>query len=399
MKKWIASLLYAGLLMIMPVSLMAQEVIKIGVLAPLDLPVGKGLRNGVQMAAEEINASGGILGKKVELIIADDKMKPVIGAYEYTRLATQEKVSAVLGTFASEVALAVLDQVPKHKVPFIGGTATPEVTEKVKQNYDSLKYVFKVFHNGYELADFSSEWLIREMVKKRGLKRFALIVENANWARPVAAKWEKDIKDAGALIPVIEYFDKNTKDFTPMFAKIAEAKCEMTCILTALTDASALIMQWADSKGTLLGGMSGSFTTAWKTTDGKALSMISLSFPGVFGVNARDKTFSAKYLEKYKIVPEYTSIYVYDALYLLKHAVERAKSVEADAIVDAMEKTDYEGVAGRWVFDKASHHSRFGPGFRQFMIMQWQPGEKACVIYPDEHKTCEMILPPWKQEK
>jgi branched-chain amino acid transport system substrate-binding protein len=391
---WLA--LYAGLLMIMPVSLMAQEVIKIGVLAPLDIPVGKGLKNAVEMATEEINDSGGILGKKIELVIADDKMKPVIGAYEYTRLATQEKVAAVLGTFASEVALAVVEQVPKYKVPFIGGTATPEVTEKVKQNYDSLKYVFKVFHNGYEIADFSSEWLIREMIGKRGLKSFALIVENANWARPVAAKWERELKDAGALMPVIEYFDKNTKDFKPMFAKIAEAKCEMICILTAIIDASPLITQWADSKGTLLGGISGSFTTAWKNTDGKALSMISLSFPGIFGLNAKDKAFSAKYLEKYKVTPEYTAPYIYDSLYILKAAVEKAKSIEADAIVDAMEKTDHEGIMGRWIFDKASHHSKFGPGFRQFMMMQWQPGEKACIIYPDENKTCEMIFPQWK---
>ncbi len=396
MKKWIASVLYAGLIMIMPISLMAQDVIKIGVLAPLDLPVGKGIQNGAEMAAEEINASGGILGKKVELLIADTKLKPVIGAYEYTRLATQEKVAAVLGTYISEVALAVIEQVPKHKVPFLSGSATPELTEKVKQNYDSLKYVFRTYFNSYEMADFSSEWLVSDLIKKRGLKRFALMAENANWARPVAAKWEKDIKDAGAVIANIEYFDKTTKDFKPIFARIAESQCEMICVLTAITEASAFLNQWTESKGPLMGGIIGSFRMAWKVSDKTAVSLISLSFPGIFPIKAKDMVFQDKYLGKYKIIPEFTSPHFYDALYMLKAAIERAKSVDPDAITDAMEKTDYIGVMGRWVFDKASHHSKFGPGYRQFMTMQWQPDGKACVIYPDEHKTCEMIFPQWK---
>ncbi len=394
MKKIIAIL--SVLFVLLPMISMAEDVIKVGVLAPLDIAVGKGIRNGVEMAAEEINASGGILGKKIELIVADTKLKPVIGAYEYTRLATQEKVVAVLGTYVSEIALAVLEQVAKHKVPFLAGSATPELTEKVKQNYDSLKYVFRVYFNSHELADFSSEWLVNDLIKKRGFKRFAMMIENANWARPIAAKWEKDLKDAGATIPVIEYFDKETKDFKPIFAKASEAKCESICVLTAITEASAFVTQWMESKGPLMAGIIANFRTAWKTSDKAAISIISVSFPGIFPLKSKDTVFQNKYLKKYNIDPEFTSPHFYDAMYMLKAAIERAKSVEADAIVEAMEKMDYEGVMGRWVFDKASHHAKFGPGFRQFTMTQWQPDEKVCVIYPDENKTCDMILPTWK---
>lgn len=394
MKRIIAVL--SALFILLPMISMAEEIIKVGVLAPLDTGIGKGLRNAAEMAAEEINAAGGIMGKKVVLVIADTKMKPVIGAYEYTRLASQEKVAAVLGTAASEVAVAVLEQVPKYKVPFLGGTATPEITEKIRQNYDSLKYAFKIFHNGYELADFTSEWLISDAVKKRGFKRFALMVENANWARPVASKWEKDIKAAGAEVCASEYFDLQTKDFKPIFSRISEAKCEMICVLSAFVNVTAFLPQWAESRGPVMSGIIGSFSTAWKSTEGKSSSLISISFPGIFPVKAKDAAFLNRYLEKYKIIPEYTSPYVYDALYLFKYAVEKAKSVDADAIVSAMENSDYGGVMGRWVFDKASHHSKFGPGFRQFMMMQWQPGEKACIIWPEENKTCDMILPQWK---
>jgi branched-chain amino acid transport system substrate-binding protein len=390
------TLICLALLFFLPTFAEAEEAIKIGVLAPLDISVGKGLKNGIEMAAEEINASGGILGKKIELVVADTKLKPVIGAYEYTRLASQEKVAAVLGTFSSEEALAVLEQVPKYKVPFLTGSAMPEITEKVKQNYGSLKYVFRVYFNSYELADFSSEWLISDLIGKRGFKRFAFMLENANWARPIAAKWEKDLKDAGATIPVIEYFDKETKDFKPIFTKITEAGCETICVLTSITDASAFLTQWMESKGPLMAGIIGSFRTAWNTSGSKAVSLITTSSQGIFYVKGKGMAFRDKYFERYKIAPEYTSLYFYDAMYMLKSAIERSKSVEADAIVDAMEKTDYTGIMGRWVFDKASHHSRFGPGFRQFMMTQWQPDEKVCVIYPDENKTCEMIFPQWK---
>jgi len=397
---WVSIL--AGLfltLAILPETAKTEDIIKIGVLAPLDLPAGKGIKNGAAMAAEEINASGGILGKRVELVIADTKLKPIIGAYEYSRLASQEKVAAVLGTFSSEVALAVVEHVPKYKVPFLAGTATPKIAEKVKENYDSLKYVFKFYLNSYEMSDFSSEWLISELVKKRGFRRFAMMIESAVWVNPIVEKWEKELKAAGADIPVSEYFYKETKDFKPIFAKITEAGCEAICVISAHVNASAYIGEWADAKGPLMVGVTGSFQTAWETTDGKALSLISLFFPGVFGLSPKDKAFCDNYLAKYKTAPEVYSPYPYDALYMLKAAIEIAKSAEADAIVDAMEKIDYEGVMGRWVFDKASHHSKFGPGFRQFIMMQWQPDKKACVIYPEDNKTCELIFPPWYEKK
>jgi len=384
---------------LMPQTLQAEEVIKVGVLAALDFPAGKGTQNAAQMAAEEINASGGILGKKIELIIADTKLTPIIGAYQYTRLAAEEKVAAVLGTWSSEVALAVLEEVPKYKVPYLTGASTPEITEKVKLNHDALKYVFKMYFNSYEMADFSAEWLIAEMVKKRGCRRFGFLIEEAKWAHPLAEKWKKELNAAGAEILVTEYFYTATKEFTPVFVRMKEAGCEAVCAFSAHVDASAYIRQWVDAKGPVMIGLVASFPTAFKASDNKAVSLVSLSWPGTFPVREKDRVFHGKYWEKYKIGPEYNASHIYDALYMFKAAVERAKSTDADALVEALENTDYEGVMGRWVFDKDSHHSKFGPGFREFMMMQWHPDEKACIIWPENIKTCEMILPPWYEKK
>ncbi|MEZ4527438.1 MAG: ABC transporter substrate-binding protein [Desulfobacterales bacterium] len=379
-------------------TLQAEEVIKVGVIANLDYPAGVGTKNASEMAAEEINASGGIMGKKLELVIADPKLNPTMGAYEYIRLATEEKVAAVFGTWSSEMAMEILKEVPKYKVPYLVGVSTPEVTEKVKQNYDSLKYVFKMYFHSDEMADFSSEWLISEMVKKRGFKRFGFLVEDAKWAHPLAAKWEKDLKAAGAEIPVREYFYIKSKEFTPIFSQMKESGCQAACVFSAHVDASAYIGQWADVKGPMMIGLVASFPTALKASDNRAVSLVSLSWPGTFPVREKDKIFHDKYWEKYKIGPEYNATHVYDALYMFKAAAERAKSLDADALAEALEQTDYDGVMGRWVFDKASHHPKFGPGFRQFMMMQWQENEKACIVWPEDVKTCDLILPPWHEK-
>lgn len=393
MKKIMAIL--SVLFLLLPMIAMAEEIIKIGVLAYPENPKGMAIRQAVGMAAEEINSNGGIPGKKIALVFADTKLKPAIAAYEYTRLADQEKVSAVIGAMSSEEVLAIAEQVPKYKVLFLPtGSASPEVTDKIRQNYDSLKYIFRIFHDSHELADFSSEWIVEEIVKKRGLKNIALMIENAVWSRAIASKYEKDIKSAGANVSVSEYFYTETKDFKPIFSKMSN--CEAVCVLSAHVDASEYIKQWADVKGPLMIGITGTFATAWKDTEGKALSLISMSFPGIFGVNAGDKAFHDKYIEKYKVIPEYTAPYSYDALYILKTAIERANSAESGALVDAMEKTDYNGIMGRWVFDKASHHPKFGSEYRQFLMAQWHPRGKVCMLWPETSKTCDMILPSWK---
>ena len=124
-----------------------------------------------------------------------------------------------------------------------------------------------------------------------------------------------------------------------------------------------------------------------------------MAYPGWIGLTPKDKAFYENYVEKYKNMPQYTSPYTYDAVYLLKSAIERARSSEPDALVDAMEKTDNEGIMGRWVFDKTSHHSKFGPGYRQFLVIQWQAPGKICVIWPEESKTCDFVFPPWYEKK
>ena len=376
----------------------AADTWKIGILT-CTLPGGPGIRNAAQLAADDINAQGGILGKKIELVYGDAKDKPLIGSYEYTRLADKEKVIAVLGTGSSEVALEIMKQVPQYKVPFLViGAGTPKVCEEIIQDYEKYKYVFNVYHNAYELAKFSTDWLINQLIKPRQIRNAAMVIESAAWTRPLSEEWKKQMETVGVAIPVFEYFDTNTKDFLPIVHKIRESEAETVITAFAHTDPANFVKLWADNKGPLMAGAIGLFPTLGKNAGEKSFSVICMGYPGILGLTSADKLFCEKYQAGFQAAPEYTSPYTYDAMHILKIAVEKAGNAEPDLLTKTLEETDYQGIMGRWVFDRQSHHSKFGPGYRQFLMGQWQPPGKLCVIWPDEMKNCEMIEPPWYGE-
>ncbi len=364
-----------------------EENIRIGILGPLETPAGKGIRWAAEMAAEEINAQGGILEKQIKLFFSDSKYKPEIGAYGYAKLVRQDNVIAVIGSASSNVSLEVMEQMQRYKVPFLPtGAASPDITDKVARDYDKYKCLFRVCHSSLEMSAFTTDWLINGFAKTRNLKSTALMIENAVWTRPIAKKWEKSLREAGIEIPVFEYFDEKTRDFTPILSKIINSNAEAICVLSSHVAAAAYVNLWADMKGPIMAGITASSSTIWGSTRGKALSLIDMLYPGIIGLTSGDKQFCEKYVKKYETTPEYTSPYTYDAMYILKTAVEKAKSSESEAIVNTLENTDYNGVMGRWVFDKASHHPKFGPGYRQLMMVQWQLSGKLCVIWPERCK-------------
>ncbi|MGE0087649.1 MAG: ABC transporter substrate-binding protein [Desulfococcaceae bacterium] len=138
----------------MPEMLHAEEPLKIGIIYYFNDRTGEGIRRGAEMAAEEINSMGGILGKPVQLVFSDDKFKPEFGAYEYTKLVHEDKVAAVIGTTSSEITLAVMEQMAQYKVPFLStSSASPKVTEKVEQTYAKYRYFFRIHNSSDEIAE------------------------------------------------------------------------------------------------------------------------------------------------------------------------------------------------------------------------------------------------------
>jgi branched-chain amino acid transport system substrate-binding protein len=376
----------------------AEDVIKIGVLSPLKTPPGEGLINAAKMAADEINNAGGIAKKKIELVIANEEYKPEVGVTAYKKLVLSDKVVIVLGTASSGVSMAVVDQMARYKVPFIStGAASLRLSDNVEKNYNTYKYWFRVMHNTDEIGGSVADWVVNYLYKVKKIKKVAIMSENALWTQGVIPVCKKQLNDAGMELVIEELFDLDTKDFKPILTKIINSGAEFIFDFSSHVDGAIYVKQWADMHGLIMGGLNASGTSSrfWKDTSEKAVSHVDL-IQGSFRLALTPKTIPwfDKYVKEFGVSPDYTSGYTYDAIYIIKEAIERGKSTTPDDLVDALEKTDYVGAGARWVFQK-NHNSRFGPGYRVMGMTQWYPDGERRVIWPENLKTGNFIYPPW----
>ena len=120
-----------------------EEVIKIGVIGPMDTKYGTAMEKAVKLAAEEINAQGGILGKKIVVVTANTKLNPNTATSEFRRLAVDEGCKVIIGGFSSGVALSMMDVMAETKVLWLGDASSPRLTDNVAKDYEHYKYYFR----------------------------------------------------------------------------------------------------------------------------------------------------------------------------------------------------------------------------------------------------------------
>ncbi|MBW1781399.1 MAG: ABC transporter substrate-binding protein [Deltaproteobacteria bacterium] len=376
----------------------AGDTIKIGVIAPFKTSSGESLLNAAKMATEDINAKGGIMGKKIELILGNTEYKPEKGAMAYKKLVLQDKCDVVFGTCSSGVAKSVMDQMARYKKLFIStGAASEALSDLYNSNRDKYQYWFRVMHLSGDLSTAILEFIYGLPVQKMGAKRMAIMAENALWTRGMVKEGEKFFKDHGLELVYSEFFDTETKDFTPIFTKIINSKADFIYEISAHVDGAIYIKQWYDLKGPMIGGVSGTGASDryWKDCGGKAVGETLIAM-GSFRVALTPKSipFYDRYVAKFKEAPGYPTGYTYDAFHIYKAAVEKAKTTDSKALVPVIQKTDYVGVAGRYVFTDL-HNPKYGPGYRQLPMVQWREDGSRKVVWPENLATGDFLLPPW----
>ena len=387
----------AALSLALPVR--AAEVLRIGVIAPFNTPPGDGLLNAARLAADDINAAGGIGGRPVELVLANDEYKPDGAANAYKKLALSDQVVAVVGTASSGSALAVVDQMVRYKVPFLStGAATLQLSDRVMQDRERHKYWFRVMHTTDEMAGSLSDFAVRFLLKERGLVRAALLTENAVWAKGLLPPLKQGLAAAGVKVVAEEAFDVDTKDFKPLLTKLLRADPQYIIDLSSHVDGAIYVKQWGEMQGPPMVGVnaSGASTRFWKDTEGRAVSHMNLMTGGQrVAMTPRTIAWYDRYVARFKVSPDYTSGYTYDALFILKQALEKGAATP-DALVQSLEAMDLVGVTARWAFER-NHNARFGPGFRAIGVNQWRPDGERRVVWPPEIRTEPMAAPPWQR--
>src|SRR5690606_27469478 len=257
----------------------AQETIKIGVIAPYNTPPGEGLLNAAKMAEAKINEMGGIDGKRLQLIFANDEYKPDVGVNAYKKLALSDKVVAVIGTASSGVSMAIVDQMARYKVPMIStGAATLQLSDKVADNYDRYKYWFRVMHTTDNIAESVGDFLVNFYNKELGYDKAAILSENAVWAQGVLPAIKEIMSKNNVNVVAEEFFDLDTKDFKPMLTKINDSGAQFILDLSSHVDGAIYVKQWGELRGPTMAGLNASGTSSrfWKDTDGLAVGHVDL---------------------------------------------------------------------------------------------------------------------------
>jgi len=380
----------------------ANKPIRIGVPTAMQLQVGRDTQDAVKMAIDDINAKGGVLGRKLEMVAADETENPETGISSIKKLTADEKVDVLVGGYTSGVTLAQLPHISAAKTIYLGvGAASPGIQAKVKTDYDNYKYVFRVgpLHSGHQarqLTGFISSFVKGEL----GISKIAIVGENAKWVQDLVPLLKKGATDAGAEVRATEFFDAQTSDFSPLFSKVKDSGAQYMIVVLSHASSDIFAKQWFDSRfpmpygGIDVKSMDGDFC---ERIGGKSVGEMAANFAVRAPLTPKTIPFFDEFRKRTSRSPVYTAFNANDAVYIYADAVKRANSTEPDKVIKELEKTNYVGIPGIIQFDDTHDVKPSGPGYKgpAFLIAQWRDKCSREVVYPKEMRTADFVYPAW----
>lgn len=404
-------LLAAGFDWKRPLLAQAQEELPIGVLAPLVLDVGQSTVRGAELAAREINEAGGVLGRKIRLAVRDDQTSPQAAKLAFEDLVVNEGVVAIVGEFLDEVMISLMPLIAQFKMPFIDtGSSMTATNEMVAQDYENYKYYFRGMFNT-DVLTMDMERVARDLLRDElGLTKVGLLLEEGIWGRDMQLFLEERLPQLGFRVTTV-FFPLEQRDFGPMLTQLQSAGVEAMLVAFAYNDGINFVNQWYLTRCPIrvFGiNVSGQAYEYWADTKGRVVSHVYAdAATEATAVTEKTLPFYQSYIQTYRLRPTrplYTAYATYDALHILKEAIERAGTVDdPDLLVAELEKTDYIGTVGRLVFNGLDspypHDMKYGDEYVVPKWVQWQADVggkgKREVIYPPQYRTSPYVPPPW----
>jgi len=399
---------------IFALSAVAAEPISIGVPSSFGFLEGGESLNAVIMAVEEINAKGGVNLKgvkhpfKVEEIDTRDGAPgvPVTEALlAVEKLILEKKVKAILvGPFSSEGLISSMDTVSKYRVPMLATIGmAPAYTKKVAEKPERYKYCFRVGSNAVYLVRYLASSM-KFIHSEFGFNKVFIMVEDRKWARATGNLVKKMYFDkAGWEVVGFQTYPLGTSDFSAGLMKARQKGAQVILAVFAMPESGILIKQWNVMKipSMFAGVISPALgPKAWQTFDGKIEGSVAVVFEiGDMPSENLPKTadFCNAYQKRWgeEIQSGHGPAPSYDAVYVLKEAIERAGTLDPEALVTALENTDMEGVMGRIKFGK-DHQVIYGFDPKEAAIgcvFQWQKPGKRMIVFPEAVAEGKIALP------
>jgi branched-chain amino acid transport system substrate-binding protein len=378
----------------------AKEPIRIGIIAEESAIGGAGIIKGAQLAVDAINAAGGVDGRKLEIMQYDDHSSAADAVRAFQRAVSQDKVVAVIGTYISEVALALEPWAARTHVPFITtGAASNEISRHIHEEYDKNKYTFHEYMTSKFVADSICDSVQQLLQQRYSIKSAVVLSEDAAWTTPLDAEYLVCLPKIGVKVLDHIRFSPDTSDFTPLYNKIEGEKPDV--IVTGISHTGVQpTVQWAQQQVPVpMIGMSAQATsgTFWKDTNGAAAGIVTFSV-AADGANLTPKMqpFINDYVKRFGEAPNYTAYTTDDAVNILALAIKRAGSTDGDKLVAALEQTDYVGTIGRVQFygrdSEFTHAMKYGPEYVTGIMLQWQDA-KQVTLWPKASPQTKFSFP------
>jgi branched-chain amino acid transport system substrate-binding protein len=377
-----------------------KEPLRIAVIAEAQSVAGSSIPGAAQLAAEEINAHGGVDDRKIEITSYDNHSSAADSVRAFQRAVSEDHANAVIASYVSEVVLALEPWAARLKTIMITPGATSDViTQNIAKDYAANKYIFHGYLTSSAMARLICEAAKDLPVTTLKMKTAVIISEDAAWTTPLDSAYQECLPAVGLRVLDHIRFSPDTTDFTPIYNKVEALKPDV--IVTGWSHVGVQpTVQWQNQQVPIaIYGRSSQATNSafWKDTNGAAegVTFWDLNSPGV-AVTPRTLPFVEAYKKKFGEYPSYCGYTAYDEVYYLAEAVHRAGSLESDKLVTALEQTDFEGTIGRVQFlpkgDAHVHGLLTGGNSIKGLVVQWQKG-KEVTVWPANLANGKLIFP------
>jgi branched-chain amino acid transport system substrate-binding protein len=321
-------------------SAMAADPIKIGVSGPFtggSAPMGVSMRDGVRLAAAEINAKGGVLGRKIELVERDDEAKNERGVQIAQELINKDKVAATVGFINTGVAQAAQRFYQQAKIPVMNNVATGSI---ITQQFATQPENY-IFRNSAS-DQIQSAMIVQEAVDRRKFKKIAILADSTNYGQLGRADLEKVLTAKGIKPVVVEKYNLQDVDMTAQLLKAKQAGAEVVLTYGIGPELAQIAngMEKLGWKVPLIGSwtlaMANFIDNAGKNGEGTRMPQTFIQDPNT----PKRKAFIDAYVKAYnppngRMPSAVSAAQGYDSIYLLAAAMKQAGGTEGPKVLAA----------------------------------------------------------------
>ena len=366
----------------------AQDTIKVGIVLPLtgdQAKFGEIEKQSFDLALGEINAAGGVKGKKLELIIEDDTGRPEVGRSVVEKLITKDKVVMLGGGYSSSVTYAVAGVCQQNQMPFLVNTGSAD-----NISTSGWDWIFRLNPPVSEYAS-SVESLLTAVIKPTSV---AILHENSLFGTSGAKEFEKTCEAMQIKVLLKEGYESGGIDYKPVLMKVKQLNPDIVYMVSYIMDASLLMKQAKELKLTpkmFIGGAAGFTLPEFQQNAGVASEKVIsatlwhevLPYPGAMD-------YYKKFVAKFGKPTEYHGAEAYAAAYVIADVLKRAKSFSPADIKQALSDTNLMTVFGPVKFVSYGKHKNQNklPTY----VVQWLDG-KLELVWPADLSTKKFVFP------